>query len=143
MRRVSGCFLLGDSARAHAGRPSCFCFCFSCAETVTGTAGPNGQEDWFNCGVDNGGWNPPHVTVSDIVTVELADAVQDPNSPFKACSAYIDTFYKYASQHGRESASSVVFHPARLRCLASPGYPRGFDRHAGELLQPCHRRWWR
>ena len=71
-------------------------------EKVTATAGPNGQLDWFNCGVDGKGWAPPYVSVSDIVTSELADAIQQDGSPFKACSQYVDTFYKYASQHGRE-----------------------------------------
>ncbi|KAH9931064.1 lysozyme-like protein [Epithele typhae] len=67
---------------------------------ITGTKGPNGDIEFFNCGVNDGGWKPPMITVDQIVTVELSDALKDNNSPFKACSKYIDTFYKYASQHG-------------------------------------------
>lgn len=43
------------------------------------------------------------VTVDDIVTVDLDQAIQEWDSPFKACAPYIDTFKKYAWQHGRES----------------------------------------
>ena len=54
----------------------------------------------MNCGLTEGGWNPPHVTVNDVVTVNLYDALKDPNTPFKACGEYIDTFVNYANQHG-------------------------------------------
>ena len=57
----------------------------------------------MNCGLTEGGWNPPQVTVNDVVTVNLYDALKDPNTPFKACSKYIDTFVNYANQHGSES----------------------------------------
>ncbi|KAI0358417.1 lysozyme-like protein [Trametes cingulata] len=67
---------------------------------ITPTHGPNGSLDWLNCGVEDGGWNPPYVQVSDIVAVDLAEAVKDPHSPFKACSKYIDTFTRYANEHG-------------------------------------------
>ncbi|CDO77312.1 Glycoside Hydrolase Family 23 protein [Trametes cinnabarina] len=70
------------------------------SKDITATAGPNGKIDWMNCGIENGGWNPPFVKVSDIVTVDLQDAIKDPNTPFKACSDYIDLFVKYANQHG-------------------------------------------
>ncbi|KAI0374055.1 hypothetical protein BV20DRAFT_936365 [Pilatotrama ljubarskyi] len=66
---------------------------------ITPTHGPNGSLDWLNCGVEDGGWNPPYVQVSDIVAVDLAEAVKDPHSPFKACSKYIDTFTRYANEH--------------------------------------------
>ncbi|KAH9892564.1 glycoside hydrolase family 23 protein, partial [Cubamyces lactineus] len=68
-------------------------------EDITATRGPNGDISWLNCGVTSGGWNPPYVQVSDIVAVDLYDALKDPNTPFKACSPYIDTFVKYANQH--------------------------------------------
>jgi hypothetical protein len=59
---------------------------------ITTTSGPNGQEKWLNCGVDGGGWNPPHVTPDDVIFVELADALKMSNSPFKACSPYLKFF---------------------------------------------------
>ncbi|RPD74292.1 lysozyme-like protein, partial [Lentinus tigrinus ALCF2SS1-7] len=67
---------------------------------ITATHGPNGNIDWFNCGVDGSGWRPPMVTVDDIVTVDLDDAVKQSGSPFKACEPYISTFKKYANEHG-------------------------------------------
>ena len=69
---------------------------------VTALSGPNGNIDWMNCGLTAGGWNPPHVTVNDVITVDLGAALNDPNTPFKACSPYIDLFYKYAGEHGSE-----------------------------------------
>ncbi|KAI8993036.1 lysozyme-like domain-containing protein [Trametes punicea] len=69
-------------------------------EEITPTHGPNGNIDWLNCGVEDGGWNPPMVKVSDIVSVDLQDAVKDANSPFKSCEPYIDLFTQYANQHG-------------------------------------------
>ncbi|KAI0823717.1 lysozyme-like protein [Trametes gibbosa] len=64
------------------------------SKDITPTNGPNGSIDWLNCGVNDGGWNPPYVTVNDIVTVDLATALKDPHSPFKACSQFVDTFYE-------------------------------------------------
>ncbi|KAF7790338.1 hypothetical protein EIP86_001293 [Pleurotus ostreatoroseus] len=67
---------------------------------ITPTAGPNGAEYFLNCGIDNGGWNPPPVTMGDLITVELGDALKDPNSPFKACSSYLSLFEQYGGQFG-------------------------------------------
>ncbi len=46
------------------------------------------------------------VTVDDVVTVPLDQAVKESGSPFKACAAYIDTFTKYANEHNSESCTS-------------------------------------
>lgn len=81
-------------------------------EELTATHGPNGNIDWMNCGLTEGGWNPPHVTVNDVVTVNLYDALKDPNTPFKACSKYIDTFVNYANQHGSE----CIMNPMTVQC---------------------------
>ncbi|KAI0630341.1 lysozyme-like protein [Trametes polyzona] len=67
---------------------------------ITPTSGPNGSIDWLNCGVNDNGWQPPYVSVNDIVVVDLADALKDPNSPFKACSQFIDTFYEASGAYG-------------------------------------------
>lgn len=42
------------------------------------------------------------VTVNDIVTIDLDQALQDGNSPFKACKPYIGLIKKYANQQGSE-----------------------------------------
>lgn len=67
---------------------------------ITSTNGPNGRLDWLTCGINGGGWSPPHVTVADLKVVDLSQAIKVDGSPFKACSAYVDTFYKYANQYG-------------------------------------------
>jgi len=65
---------------------------------TTATTGPNGSLDWMNCGINDGGWRPPKVTVDDIVFEDLSSAVKDPNSPFHACSKFVPIFNKYGDQ---------------------------------------------
>lgn len=65
---------------------------------ITATSGPNGNIDWINCGITDGGWRPPVVHISDIVTVDLSSALKDSSSPFQACTPYASIFEKYASQ---------------------------------------------
>lgn len=77
-----------------------------CTEQITATDGPNGNIDWMNCGLYDGGWNPPHVTVNDVITVDLGAALGDSNTPFKACGPYIDLFYKYAGEHGSKCTAA-------------------------------------
>ncbi|OCH89780.1 hypothetical protein OBBRIDRAFT_793932 [Obba rivulosa] len=67
---------------------------------VTATSGPNGNIDWLNCGVTGNGWTPQQVTVTDLVVVDLADALDDPNTPFKACEPYLDLFQQAGDQYG-------------------------------------------
>lgn len=67
---------------------------------VTPVSGPNGGIDWLNCGVNAGGWQPPYVTVNDLITKDLSTAIQEPNSPFKACSSFVDLFEQYAKENG-------------------------------------------
>ncbi|EMD39344.1 glycoside hydrolase family 23 protein [Gelatoporia subvermispora B] len=67
---------------------------------ITATSGPNGGIDWLNCGVTGNGWTPQQVTVDDLIVVDLADALQDPNSPFQACQQYLSLFQQYGGQYG-------------------------------------------
>ncbi|TFL02451.1 glycoside hydrolase family 23 protein [Pterulicium gracile] len=67
---------------------------------VTATSGPNGNIDFFNCGIEGGGWNPPYIAISQLKAVDLRAALNDGNSPFHACKNYISTFEKYAWEHG-------------------------------------------
>ena len=66
---------------------------------MTSVSGPNGNIDWMNCGFEAGGWSPPHVRVQDLITVSLSVALQNPNSPFKACGPYIGLFEKYGAMY--------------------------------------------
>lgn len=72
------------------------------AEDVTAKSGPNGSLDWFNCGVEGGGWTPPQMTIKDVVTKDLQAAVNEPNSPFKNCAPYISIFEQFGNQFGSE-----------------------------------------
>ncbi|KLO04822.1 lysozyme-like protein [Schizopora paradoxa] len=65
---------------------------------ITAKSGPNGNIDWINCGITDGGWKPPFVQISDIVTVELSSVLEDSTSPFQACSSYVSIFEKYGTQ---------------------------------------------
>lgn len=67
---------------------------------VTKTSGPNGNIDWLNCGINNGGWRPPTLHVNDVKVKSLSSAINDPGSPFKACSQYVPLFNRYAAQFG-------------------------------------------
>ncbi|CAK5265689.1 unnamed protein product [Mycena citricolor] len=69
---------------------------------ITSNTGPNGKLDWLNCGLDtDSGWNPPMITVDDIIFVkDLQAALESPGSPFTACKPYIAHFNTYGAQFG-------------------------------------------
>ncbi|KAJ6594139.1 lysozyme-like domain-containing protein [Mycena capillaripes] len=83
---------------------------------VTSTTGPNGDIDWLNCGLTGSGWNPPNLHVSDIIAADLKTALKDPNSPFKACSPYVDYFYQYADQFGLKPIMLAAFAMQESSC---------------------------
>ena len=77
---------------------------------VTEFAGPNGSIDWLNCGITSEtGWHPPFVRVTDIVAVNLSQAVTSPASPFKRCAPFIALFEKYGRTFGSELEASFFF----------------------------------
>ncbi|KAJ7188038.1 glycoside hydrolase family 23 protein [Mycena filopes] len=68
---------------------------------ISSSAGPNGAEEWLNCGISSSsGWDPPLMTADDIIYKDLPQALQSSSSPFKACGPYVKFFEKYAAQHG-------------------------------------------
>ncbi|KAK7053476.1 hypothetical protein VNI00_004102 [Paramarasmius palmivorus] len=68
---------------------------------ITSITGPNGNLYWLNCGLeDSSGWRPPFIKMSDIQFVDLNDALKDSNSPFHACQAFTDLFYKHGNENG-------------------------------------------
>ncbi|KAF8520453.1 glycoside hydrolase family 23 protein, partial [Hysterangium stoloniferum] len=80
-------------------------------EEPTATSGPNGREDWLNCGLHDGGWSPPYITIKQgehipsynllsVIAMDLDQAINSDGSPFKQCSDYIYLFKKYGNQHG-------------------------------------------
>lgn len=58
-------------------------------EQITKTTGPNGSQDYLNCGLYGAGWTPPSLKLSDITVVPLDEALEDPNTPFGACKPYL------------------------------------------------------
>ncbi|KAI0081321.1 hypothetical protein K474DRAFT_1422987 [Panus rudis PR-1116 ss-1] len=87
---VSGLIRVNDSACGSSGA----------SPDISATGGPNGRIDWLNCGIDAGGWNPPPVTVNDIVFKDLRQSLQEPGNPFEACKPFIDLFEQHANEHG-------------------------------------------
>ncbi|GJJ06341.1 hypothetical protein Clacol_000532 [Clathrus columnatus] len=65
---------------------------------ITISSGPNGAESWLNCGVDGSGWNPPEVSVDQLIVADLDQAINDPGTPFKPCTPYIPLFKQYGKQ---------------------------------------------
>ncbi|KAJ7282986.1 lysozyme-like protein [Mycena rebaudengoi] len=86
----NGLISVGDG---HCGNPGA-------TSQITPTTGPNGAMYWLTCGIEAGGWNPPHVTVDELKVVDLTEALKSGDSPFKACAPYVGMFYKYAGQFG-------------------------------------------
>jgi len=69
-------------------------------KAITPSSGPNGNIDWLNCGINGKGWNPPYVTVQDLISVDLSTALQHSGSPFHACSNFLWAFNQYGNQYG-------------------------------------------
>ncbi|THG96923.1 hypothetical protein EW145_g7694 [Phellinidium pouzarii] len=89
---------------------------------ITAVSGPNGDIDWLNCGINSDGWNPPDVKVSDLITVDLSWAVQQPGTPFSACSAYISKFEQYGGQFGIGGAGEQgLMQLTKDKCGNAPG----------------------
>ncbi|KNZ54790.1 uncharacterized protein VP01_2854g2, partial [Puccinia sorghi] len=66
--------------------------------TITKTSGPNGHELFLNCGINDGGWKPPHVTMSMVTRLSLD---QEPaKSTFAPCRKYRPLFEKYGKAFG-------------------------------------------
>jgi len=76
---------------------------------TTHTTGPNGKLDWLNCGLTDGGWNPPFVRVSDVVSVDLKTALKSSSSPFHACADFVDIFYAAADKYGLKPIMIAAF----------------------------------
>lgn len=106
----------------------------SFTEQVTQTTGPNGAIDWMNCGVNGGGWTPPFVHVTDLITVDLNVAISQ-GGPFTACSSFVWAFVQFGNQYGRKFPFLRCHYNIKLtadRSSASSSHPLGCDRPPGE-----------
>ncbi|KAJ7163599.1 lysozyme-like protein [Mycena crocata] len=86
------------------------------SKQITSDAGPNGSLDWLNCGITDGGWNPPRMTVDQIVAVDLAQALKSPDTPFSACAKYVRMFEKYANMYGLKPIMLASFAMQESSC---------------------------
>lgn len=67
-------------------------------QTITTSSGPNGHELFFNCGINDDGWKPPHVTMSMVTHLSLD---QEPaQSTFAPCRKYRPLFEKHGKAFG-------------------------------------------
>ncbi|KAH7913690.1 glycoside hydrolase family 23 protein [Hygrophoropsis aurantiaca] len=86
---------------------------------ITATSGPNGNIDFLNCGLTEGGWTPPFVKVSDIVSAELSQVAYNPKSAFTACKDFVWAFEKYGEQYGVPAILLASFAMQESSCNSS------------------------
>lgn len=89
----SGGTIQADTSNFACGDPNA-------SSSPTSGGGPNGSEDWLDCGITGGGWVPPPVYLSNMVYVSLEDALSQPNSVFAPCQGNLDDFNAVAGQTG-------------------------------------------
>ncbi|KAK4058851.1 hypothetical protein OIO90_000297 [Microbotryomycetes sp. JL221] len=69
--------------------------------------GPNGSQNWLNCGLSESNkespWTPPHIEISQLKYIALEEAVK--LEPFKACTQWVELFNKV----GKETQLPPVF----------------------------------
>jgi hypothetical protein len=55
---------------------------------------------WLDCGITGSGWVPPPVTLDNFVYVDLNTAMSTSNTPFQACSDFVQQFQDMSGQTG-------------------------------------------
>jgi len=55
---------------------------------------PNGSEDWLNCGLNGGGWTPPHLTLDKLIYKPLSG-----DGVFAPCKDYFWAFEQFGAQY--------------------------------------------
>ncbi|KAF7321746.1 SPBc2 prophage-derived uncharacterized transglycosylase yomI [Mycena kentingensis (nom. inval.)] len=99
---------------------------------ISNTAGPNGRLSWLNCGLEgmlplqivtsliylslDGGWNPPFMSVDDIVVEDLSVALKSSSSPFHACKPFMDIFYEAADKYNLQPIMLAAFAMQESSC---------------------------
>lgn len=79
---------------------SSYCGPSGATRKTTAETGPNGDINWLNCGItESSGWNPPYITIDEIITEDLSSAIQSSGTPFGACADYVHLFETYGSQN--------------------------------------------
>ncbi|EGG00134.1 family 23 glycoside hydrolase [Melampsora larici-populina 98AG31] len=65
--------------------------------SITQSAGPNGSQDFLNCGINGGGWEPAPVKMGMIKTVTLES--EPAKSTFAPCQKFNSIFEKYGQKY--------------------------------------------
>lgn len=74
---------------------------------ITLSSGPNGSQDWLDCGLETTGWKPQLITLDDLIYHhDLEAAMAQASSPFKACAGWLDIINKYSQQFNGTSIFS-------------------------------------
>lgn len=95
---------------------------------------PNGSQDWLNCGLNSGGWSPPHVNIDQLIVKDL-----NPNGVFAPCAQYFDLFRQYGGEfHGEFSCAFQIQYPL---LTTSPSYHACLLCNAGVNLSGLDYRW--
>jgi hypothetical protein len=69
-------------------------FLSSCGDNQADAENPNGQQWWFNCGIDEGGWNPPFLTMDQVKYVDYQT-----NAFFEPCKEYFHIFQAASAKY--------------------------------------------
>ncbi|PRQ75226.1 Lysozyme-like domain-containing protein [Rhodotorula toruloides] len=89
-------------------------------EDSTASGGPNGSEDWLNCGISkaspDSGWTPPTISLSSIRTISLSTALSMPNSVYSACKPYVSLFEEYGDKYGSPPILLAAFAMQESSC---------------------------
>jgi hypothetical protein len=89
------------------------------------TTGPNGSENWLNCGVDtSGGWQPPTITAAEVISKNLADVID--GNTFSPCKSFLSSFNKWGAHYNIPPIMLASFALQESSC--NP-YPSGGDGH--------------
>ena len=84
---------------------------------TTSTSGPNGSIYWLNNGIDKStGWNPPNVTVSDLVYRDLKTVTAEPNNIYEPCAPYVQMFEEYGEEFGVPPIMMAAFAMQESSC---------------------------
>ncbi|PMD16298.1 glycoside hydrolase family 23 protein [Hyaloscypha hepaticicola] len=89
-------------------------------EEVTPGSGPNGSEDWFNTGLNSGGWNPPFL---DFTSLYHINRPQFYSGVGAACAQYDSYFQSAGDSHGIDPTILAFIAMQESSCNADAGGP--------------------
>lgn len=85
------------ATESHGGMLSQKDYKCPCNDPHASSDHPNGSIDFLNCGINSGGWKPPHVEVNELVMASPDQAIQNPT--FSPCVKYLDLFKQVAAKY--------------------------------------------